>query len=344
MQIPRFFSSLPAHTVLTMPALSPTMTAGNIASWHKKEGDPIKTGDMLADIETDKATLAFEMVEEGFVAKILLPAGSKDVTINTPIAVIVEEKADIAAFKDYKVAAAPTAALPPAAAAATQPAAAAPKAAPAPAPLSDPSKLKIGPGTRFLMEQARAPLSMLLPTGPRGFVTREDALDAVARFQKNGAPTIAAAAPVNPVPIPPAAVSPPTVTPARAPAASLAGPASLPAAEPGAFVDIPNNQIRRVIAKRLLESKTTIPHLFLSGDVRLEALGELRAALKEQGRAVSVNDLIIRAAALALRDVPQANGKWDDANGQIGEHFFLIFLASIFLRGCHLGTTEVFST
>jgi pyruvate dehydrogenase E2 component (dihydrolipoamide acetyltransferase) len=268
-----------------MPSLSPTMSQGNIATWHKKEGDRVKPGDVLADIETDKATLAFEMTDEGYLAKILVPAGTKDIAVNTPVAILVEEESELAAFKDYK---APAAGAAPAAAAApsSSPSASSPSkkapAAAATAPVVPVSAMKIGPKVRYMMNEAGAPLALLVPSGPRNFVLLEDALDAIARHKKGDkAPAAAAAAPAAPAAAPKPAVAPAAAPAAKAPPPPPSPAAAAPASGSGSgYTDVPNNNIRRVIAKRLLESKVTIPHLYLSRDVALEGVTDLRRTLK----------------------------------------------------------------
>ncbi|KAF6263088.1 2-oxoacid dehydrogenases acyltransferase-domain-containing protein [Scenedesmus sp. NREL 46B-D3] len=295
---------------LQMPALSPTMEQGNIVSWQVKEGDEIAPGTVLAEIETDKATLAFENQDEGFVAKILAPAGSKDIKVGQVVAIIVENEADIPAFASYSpggAAAAPAAAAP-AAAGEAAPAAAAPKVQ---------ANFRLGPAARVALEQAGLTVDdIAAPTGPNGIITKADVLAAVAAGVKRGSAAAAAA--------PPAAADKAAAAPAAAQAAAkpaAAKPAAAPAAaasSPAAgetYTDTPNTQVRKVIAKRLLESKLTAPSLYVTADVRLDKLEALRASLKAGGAKLSVNDFVVRAAALALRDVPAANASWDGAGG-----------------------------
>ncbi|GBF89491.1 dihydrolipoyllysine-residue acetyltransferase component 1 of pyruvate dehydrogenase, mitochondrial [Raphidocelis subcapitata] len=316
----RGFSSLPPHVVLGMPALSPTMSSGNIAAWHVKEGEEVSAGTVLADIETDKATLAFENQDEGFVARLLVPDGAKDVPVGAPVAVIVEEAGQVAAFKDY---AAPSTAPAPASASASA-AAAAPAAAAQAA--RAPANFRLGPAARKALAEAGLRLEdIAAPTGPNGIVTKEDVLAAVAAGTKGSAggpaaPKAAAAAPAAPA----AAAAPPK--PAAAPPAQqqqqVQQKQQQPQQQRGAaagprvqYTDVPNSQVRRIIAKRLLESKQTFPALYASADASLDGVQALRKQLAAQGIKVSVNDCVVRAAALALRDVPGANAAWDTAAG-----------------------------
>jgi pyruvate dehydrogenase E2 component (dihydrolipoamide acetyltransferase) len=283
-------TALPEHTVLLMPALSPTMTQGNIASWLKKIGDKISPGDAIAELETDKATLGFEAVESGFLACILVPVGSKDVQVGTPVAVIVDDLASVAAFATYKHGAAPAApAAPKAAAAPAPPAATAPPpkaAAPAPAPapaVSSSGRIFASPLAKNIA--AAAGLVIDAPgSGPRGRVVAADVNARIAA---------AAAAPA----------------PAAAPAAAAA-----PAGAAGSFTDVPNSSIRKIIAQRLVESKQTVPHFYLTIDVRMDAIIALRARLNKltnNSPKISVNDFVVKASALALRKVPAVNSSWN---------------------------------
>jgi pyruvate dehydrogenase E2 component (dihydrolipoamide acetyltransferase) len=288
LQLRRMSTALPEHNVLLMPALSPTMTQGNIASWLKKIGDKISPGDAIAELETDKATLGFEAVESGYLAAILVPVGSKDVQVGSPVAVIVEDLASVAAFANYKHSAAPVVAAAPKAVstqAAAPPAAAAPapKAAPAPAPAaSAQGRIFASPLAKNIA--AAANFSIDAPgSGPRGRVV---AADVHAR--------IAAAT---------------SAAPAAAPSSGHA--TSAPAV--GSFTDVPNSSVRKIIAQRLVESKQTVPHFYLTIDVRMDAIIALRSRLNKitnNSPKISVNDFVVKASALALRKVPAVNSSW----------------------------------
>lgn len=295
------FSSLPPHTDLKMPALSPTMSHGNIVSWAVKEGDEVTAGDALAEVETDKATLTWENQDDGIVAKILYPAGSKDVPVNTVVAVLCEEAADVGKFADYAPGGAAASSLAPAGAPAPSAAA---SSSGAHVEVSD----RLGPAARLLMEGHHLSAQQIAPTGPRGIITKGDVLAAIEAGVKG---TAAHTQPAQPAPAAPApaavASSAPAPKPAPAPQPSPSG------SDTAAYTDIPNSQMRQIIARRLCESKQTIPHMYVSEDVVLERVNDARAALKEQGKKVSVNDFVVRAVALALAEVPEANAFFDDA-------------------------------
>ncbi|QYZ70893.1 pyruvate dehydrogenase complex dihydrolipoamide acetyltransferase [Neotabrizicola shimadae] len=281
-------------TQILMPALSPTMEEGTLAKWLVKEGDVVKSGQILAEIETDKATMEFEAVDEGIVGRILVPEGSAGVKVNTPIAVLVEEgeSADAAPAP----AAAPAAPAPVAAATAPAPAAA------ASAPVATGARVFASPLARRIAKEKGLDLTAVRGSGPHGRIVRADVEGAQA------APTQAAAAAA------PAAVAAP------APTAPAAAPSS-PSAETikkiyadRTYEEVTLDGMRRTIAARLTEAKQTIPHFYLRRDVQLDALMAFRETLNGQlaGRGVklSVNDFIIKACAMALQAVPNANAVW----------------------------------
>jgi pyruvate dehydrogenase E2 component (dihydrolipoamide acetyltransferase) len=285
-----------------MPALSPTMTEGSLAKWHKKEGDPVKAGDILAEIETDKATMEFEAVDEGTLGRILVPEGTKGVPVNQPIAVILgegESAGDIA-----KAPAAPpkAAAAAPVAQSAPKPAstpaaatAAAPKPASAPPPARSAAtqspargpafarRVFVSPLARRLAERSNIDLSRLAGSGPHGRIVKADVEAAMTR------------GPAAP--------------------AEITYPKAKIVAEAGniAFTEVPHTNMRRVIAKRMTESKRNVPHYYLTVDCEIDALMKARADLADaKGLKLSVNDFIIRAAALALKQYPKANASYSD--------------------------------
>ena len=284
---------------ILMPALSPTMTEGNLAKWLKNEGDTVKSGDIIAEIETDKATMEVEAVDEGKIGKILVPAGTEGVKVNDVIAVLLEEgesASDIAATPKSNPEPAPKAAQAKEVAPAPQPAApkpATPAAAPAPKPAAGGNRVFASPLARRIAEQKGIDLSALQGSGPNGRIVRAD-LDK---------------APVG----------------KAAPGAGAQKPATLPGApsfsafgEPE-FELIPHTTIRKTIARRLQESKQFVPHFYLTVDCELDRLLALRedanaASAKEGPNAykLSVNDFMIKAYAIALRQVPKANASWSD--------------------------------
>jgi pyruvate dehydrogenase E2 component (dihydrolipoamide acetyltransferase) len=270
---------------LKMPALSPTMEEGTLARWLVKEGDSVKSGDLLAEIETDKATMEFEAVDEGTIAKILVPEGTDEVKVGTVIALIAGEGEDLSAVGS---APAPSPAPAPAAAPAPAPVAA-PAPAPAPAPAATGDRVKASPLARRLAGQQGIDLAGLSGSGPGGRIVKAD-LDGAA----------------GKAPAPPAA-------PAPAPAPVTAPRTAAPAA---AETDIPHESVklsnmRKTIARRLTEAKQTIPHIYLTVDIQLDALLKLRAdlnkGLESRGVKLSVNDMLIKALAIALIEVPECN-------------------------------------
>lgn len=295
-------SSYPPHMKVLLPALSPTMTMGTVQRWEKKVGEKLSEGDLLAEIETDKATIGFEVQEEGYLAKIMIAEGTRDVPLGTPLCIIVEKESDISTFADYVetgVAASPPPAPTPVAAPAPAPAPAAPTAAPATAP-AVPRKGRVfaSPLAKKLAAEKGIDIAQVTGTGPDGRVTRKD-IDSFVPLKPTPAP---AAAPA------PAAPTAPTPSPPAAPAF-----AAIPT---GTFTDIPISNIRRVIAQRLMQSKQTIPHYYLSIDVNMDQVLELRKELNAEVKAdnikLSVNDFIIKASSLACLKVPEANSSWMD--------------------------------
>jgi len=298
---------------LLMPALSPTMTEGNLAKWHKKEGDAVKAGDVLAEIETDKATMEFEAVDEGVLGRILVPEGAQGVKVNQPIALLLEEDEDPKALAQAKPAPPPVPVPPrPAPPLAATPAASQPAAASAPRPPLPPTnghdqgaRIFASPLARRLAGEARLDLARLSGSGPHGRIVKAD----VEAALKIGAPR-RAAAPSARAPMPltaPAALVAPAPGGARytkEQVLALAG--NLPHAE------IPITAMRRVIATRLSESEI-VPHYFLTADCEIDALLKARADINDAlGVKISVNDFVIKAAALALRKVPAVNASWSE--------------------------------
>ncbi|MBL8563654.1 MAG: pyruvate dehydrogenase complex dihydrolipoamide acetyltransferase [Gemmobacter sp.] len=279
-----------------MPALSPTMEEGTLAKWLVKEGDVVKSGQVMAEIETDKATMEFEAVDEGVIGKILIAEGSAGVKVNTPIAVLLEEGEDASAATSAP-AAAPAAAAPVATAA---PAAAAVAAAPA-APASGGARVFASPLARRIAAEKGVDLTAVKGSGPHGRIVKADVEGAQAA-PKAAAPVAAAAAPV-------AAAAP---APAAAPAVSADAVKKLYADRE--YTEMPLDGMRRTIAARLTEAKQTIPHFYLRREVQLDTLmafrEQLNKSLEGRGVKLSVNDFIIKACALALQKVPDCNAVW----------------------------------
>ncbi|MFC5755447.1 pyruvate dehydrogenase complex dihydrolipoamide acetyltransferase [Rhizobium sp. GCM10022189] len=300
---------------ITMPALSPTMEEGNLAKWLVKEGDKVKSGDVIAEIETDKATMEVEAVDEGTVAKLVVPAGTEGVKVNALIAVLAADGEDVAAAASGagSAAPAPKAAAPaeaPKAEAAPAPARSAPAAAPAPAAASSSGARPFSsPLARRLAKEAGIDLSAVAGTGPHGRVVKSDIEAAVAGGGAKAAPAAAAAAPQAAAPAPAAAAP-----------KGASDEAVLKLFEQGSYELVPHDGMRKTIARRLVESKQTVPHFYVSVDCELDALMALRAQLNDAAPRkdgapaykLSVNDMVIKAMALALRDVPDANVSWTE--------------------------------
>jgi len=284
-------------TEILMPALSPTMEEGTLAKWLVKEGDTVQSGDLLAEIETDKATMEFEAVDDGVVGKILVAEGTEGVKVNTPICVIGEEGEDMSA--------APAAAAPAAEAKAEAPKAeaAAPAAAtPAPAApaASDGSRIFATPLARRIAADKGLDLAAIKGSGPHGRIIKADVENATAQpaAAKADAPSAAAA-------------------PATKGAAMASGPTTdqvIKMYEGRTFEEVKLNGMRKTVAARLTEAKQSVPHFYLRRDIELDALmkfrSQLNKTLEPRGVKLSVNDFIIKACALALQQVPEANAVW----------------------------------
>ncbi|RHZ98071.1 pyruvate dehydrogenase complex dihydrolipoamide acetyltransferase [Cereibacter sphaeroides] len=292
-------------TEILMPALSPTMEEGTLAKWLKKEGDEVRSGDIIAEIETDKATMEFEAVDEGILGKILIAEGTAGVKVNTPIAVLVEEGESADTVSSAKV---PEPQEPADEAA---PAQEAPKAAPAPAAKapeaqaarSEGERVFASPLARRIAKEKGIDLAAVQGSGPRGRIVKAD----VEGAQPSAAPAAKADAAAPKAEAPAAAAAP-----VAAPAASAASVAKLFADRD--YEEVTLDGMRKTIAARLSEAKQTIPHFYLRREVALDALmafrADLNAKLESRGVKLSVNDFIIKACAVALQQVPNANAVW----------------------------------
>ncbi|WP_435659611.1 pyruvate dehydrogenase complex dihydrolipoamide acetyltransferase [Leisingera caerulea] len=291
-------------TEILMPALSPTMEEGTLAKWLVKEGDTVSSGDLIAEIETDKATMEFEAVDEGTVGKILIAEGSEGVKVNTPIAVLLEDgesaddigtsgssSADAAPAKEAKEEA-------PAEAKSEAPKEAA-KAAPAAPQGADGNRIFASPLARRIAADKGLDLAQIEGSGPKGRIVKADVIDAKPQAAKEEAPKAEAAS-----------------APAAA-AAPAAGPSADQVArmyEGREYEEVKLDGMRKTIAARLTEAKQQVPHFYLRRDIQLDALlkfrGDLNKQLDARGVKLSVNDFIIKACALALQSVPDANAVW----------------------------------
>ena len=282
---------------ILMPALSPTMEEGTLAKWLVKEGDAVKSGQILAEIETDKATMEFEAVDEGIVGKILIAEGTAGVKVNTPIAVLLEDGEDASAAVPK---AAPVAAESRAEARPTVVAAVAPVAQAA--PVAAGARVFASPLARRIAAEKGLDLTKVAGSGPHGRIVRAD---------------VEGAMPVAAAPVVAVAAAAPAQVAAKAVASMPSGMTAETVMKMYAdrqFEEIPLDGMRRTIAARLTEAKQTIPHFYLRRSVRLDALMAFRETLNKQleGRGVklSVNDFIIKACAMALQAVPDANAVW----------------------------------
>ncbi len=289
-------------TNILMPALSPTMTEGTLSRWLKKEGENVRAGDVIAEIETDKATMEVEAVDEGVLGKILVADGTEGVKVNEPIAILVDQGEAVPA----------SAAPAPAPAAKAAPAPEAAKPAPAPEQQAEPvraaqaapqggnghdaggDRVFASPLARRMAKQAGIDLGALKGSGPNGRIVKAD----IETAQQKG-PTAA--------PAPTAAL--PSAAPIAKSATSIAAPHQL----------VPHSSIRKVIARRLTEAKSTIPHFYVSMDIEIDAMNKLLAELnakapKEGDGAylITINDMVIKASAATLRRVPTVNAAWTD--------------------------------
>lgn len=274
---------------ILMPALSPTMTEGNLTRWTKKEGDKVKAGEIIAEIETDKATMEVEAVDEGKIGKIVVPGGAQGVKVNDVIAVLLEDgETEIPAnFLSGVVTAAPPA--PKAANTSSAPSApAAPVIDVKPVSVSSAGRVIASPLAKRIAEQMSVDLRRVTGTGPNGRIIRSDVERAAANKNTQTAPAAAAPQGIN--------------------AIDYANKLGI------AYDLIPNSMVRKVIAKRLTESKQTVPHFYLTVDCQIDRLLDLRKQLNETAEKskVSVNDFIIRAVAVAMRQVPAANASWSE--------------------------------
>jgi pyruvate dehydrogenase E2 component (dihydrolipoamide acetyltransferase) len=296
---------------ILMPALSPTMTEGNLAKWLKREGDEVRSGDVLAEIETDKATMEVEAIDDGRVGKILVPEGTQGVKVNQPIALLLGEGEDNSALAQPGSAPPAPAANPAAAPAqAKPPASGAQKAAPGAAPGNGhDGRVFASPLARRMAQQAGLDLGTIVGSGPQGRVVKSDIEAALTGGRAPRAELAAAGAgPAGPMPTP--------VRPSPEPVAAtlLSKERVLALAGNPPYTERPLSAMRRVIARRLTEAKQTVPHFYLTVDCEIDELLKIRAELngKSDAYRISVNDFVIRAGALALRRVPAANASWSD--------------------------------
>ncbi|QLL31420.1 hypothetical protein HG536_0B02830 [Torulaspora globosa] len=291
----RCYASYPPHTVIGMPALSPTMTQGNLAVWIKKEGDKLSPGEVIAEVETDKAQMDFEFQEEGYLAKILVPEGTKDIPVNKPIAVYVEEESDVAAFKDFKVeeSSAKATSEPvkkketkdskekkPAKSSEDEKKSSTSTRASAPT-----ERIIASPLAKTIALEKGIALKNVTGSGPHGRITKSD----VEAYLE------------------------------KAPAASSGAGVVAPSAA-ASYEDVEISNMRSIIGKRLLESTQSIPSYIVSSEISVSKLLKLRKSLNATANGkykLSINDILIKAITVAARRVPDANAYWLEEQGII---------------------------
>ncbi|MDH3580009.1 MAG: pyruvate dehydrogenase complex dihydrolipoamide acetyltransferase [Hyphomicrobiales bacterium] len=301
---------------ILMPALSPTMEDGTLAKWLVKEGDAIAPGDVIAEIETDKATMEVEAVEEGTLAKILVGEGTEHVAVNKPIAVLLEEGEGDDALAGFEAGSgpppAPTSPAAEAAPAVAKGSTPPPVETPAAAPKSNGQAGRIfaSPLAKRIAGDNQIDLAQIAGTGPHGRIVKRDIEKALKDGVAPSAPATTPSAPSGQVM--PAAGSSATVS-------AMADDAILALYDEGSYEIIPHDNMRRIIAERLTVAKSTIPHFYLSVDCTLDALLSARKRLNDMSPSegpsafkISVNDMIIKALAMALQKVPAANATWTE--------------------------------
>jgi len=336
---------------ILMPALSPTMTEGNLATWHKKEGDPIASGDVLAEIETDKATMEVEAVDEGVLGRILVPDGTEAVQVNTIIGLILEDGENSSALDGVDPAPAESVALP--------------SLLPAPAA---PGEIAATPLARRMAEQAGLDIAAIVGTGSHDKITRADVDNAIVgealaiargysaapsipngdrvlasplarRLAAEADIKLSAIAGTGPggrivkADVDKARAAPPPA-PAPAPITATAGPAKAPAVSGHDYELVPMNTMRKVIAERMAHSKSTVPHFYLTVDCEIDELLKVRSQLSERlGEApLTVTDIIIRACGLALMEIPDANVGWE-ADGMMRRYHTADISVAVAIEG-----------
>ncbi|XP_008850590.1 pyruvate dehydrogenase protein X component, mitochondrial [Nannospalax galili] len=291
-----------------MPSLSPTMEQGNIVKWLKKEGEAVSAGDALCEIETDKAVVTLDASDDGVLAKILAGEGAKNIRLGSLIGLMVEEGED---WKNVQIPKDVSAPPPVSKPAVPQP--------PPPPQISIPVRkehamgtpqFRLSPAARNILEKHSLDASQGTATGPRGIFTKEDALKLV-KLKQMGKITESRTSPAPPstltAPVPPQATAGPSYPRPMIPPVSIPGQPNAA----GTFTEIPASNIRKVIAKRLTESKSTVPHAYATADCDLGAVLKVRQDLVKDDIKVSVNDFIIRAAAVTLKQMPGVNASWD---------------------------------
>ncbi|SMN18640.1 similar to Saccharomyces cerevisiae YNL071W LAT1 Dihydrolipoamide acetyltransferase component (E2) of pyruvate dehydrogenase complex [Maudiozyma saulgeensis] len=309
LQLRGYASSYPPHTIIGMPALSPTMSQGNLAAWTKKIGDQLAPGEVIAEIETDKAQMDFEFQDDGYLAKILVPEGTKDIPVNKPIAVYVEDAADVPAFKDFTVKDSKST---PASESVKEESGPATKSAPETSPkvakpdsgsskkdvststVSHAGRVFASPLAKTLALEHGIALKNVTGTGPNGRIIKNDIEKFLETQQESSSATSSSTG---------ATVTQAAPTPVPTPSVSAAA----------SYEDVPITTMRQIIADRLLQSTNTTPSYIVSSDISVSKLLKLRQSLNataQEKYKISINDILIKAITVAAKRVPDANSYW----------------------------------
>ena len=296
----RFFASLPDFETLKMPALSPTMSEGTIVKWNKKVGDKVKAGEVMFEVETDKAVVGFEVQDDVFIAKIIAAEGTSKIPLGQPVAILVSKEDRVAAFKDYNIEGSNAEVVQETKKSEdTKPANDSVKEAGTrseASPQSNQGDRKfISPLAKNIAKDAGLNYSQVQGTGPNGRIVRDDILAELEARKKSESKV------------------------EKVQAKDTKAESVATQDRPG-YKDVPHSQMRKVTADRLLQSKQTIPHYYLSVDCKVDKLTDLRKKLNEMSDVkLSVNDLVIKAASLACVKVPEVNASWNEGSLRVYE-------------------------
>lgn len=302
----RCYASYPEHQIIGMPALSPTMVQGNLAVWVKKEGDSLSPGDVIAEVETDKAQMDFEFQDEGYLAKILVPEGTKDVPVNKPIAVYVENEGDVSAFKDFKLE--ESQGQTPKVEEKVEEEVKEVKPVSAKVVEDNGSRTRIiaSPLAKMIALEQGIALKNVTGTGPHGRIVKSD-IDQY--LKENEAKTTPVVSPAAPQPVGGGGGATATGTTMAVPGDN--------------FIDIEVSQMRKIIADRLLQSTQSIPSYIVSSRISVSKLMKLRQSLNSRSHGeykLSINDILMKAIGVASRRVPEANSHWLGDRGVIRQY------------------------
>ena len=305
-----------ASQVVTMPALSPTMTSGKIAKWTKKAGDKVTPGETIGEVETDKASVDFVFQDEGYIAKFLVKEGAEDVPVGSPVCIVVDEASEIAAAQAAPSPTSTTLSASPKAVASVSTTSAVGAVGTISGHHEPLDNSKVLPSARMLMDNHGLAISAVKQgTGRGGRITKGDVLVHLGKL-----PASALQSTTTETHTPAIAAQTSIVSSISTPSLVSSSSSSSSSVSGRSYTDTKPSQVRKVIATRLTESKAGIPHQYALMDCKIDAMMALRAQLKSAGITVSVNDMIIKAAARALRDVPEANCFYDSKSDSVKQH------------------------